>query len=79
MGRKGYDRTTKIKAKALWIVGNHSDQQIADQLGIARSKTIGGWRKDEGWDTFIFNKHCDSVCYMREVFFYTTVWHIQHW
>jgi hypothetical protein len=51
MGRKGYDRTTKIKAKALWIVGNHSDQQIADQLGIARSKTIGGWRKDEGWDT----------------------------
>ena len=50
MGHTKYDRATKVRAKALWIVGNHSDQQIADQLGIARSKTIGEWRKEEGWE-----------------------------
>jgi hypothetical protein len=50
MGRKGYGQDTKLKAKALWIVGNHTDQQIADQLGIQRPETIGEWRRNENWD-----------------------------
>ena len=50
MGRKGYGPDIKIKAKALWIVGNHTDQQIADQLGIIRSETIGEWRRTERWE-----------------------------
>ncbi len=50
MGRSGYGPDIKIKAKALWIVGNHSDQQIADKLGIDRTKTIGDWRRTENWD-----------------------------
>jgi len=50
MGRKRYGDDIKIKAKALWIVGNHSDQQIADQLGIQRTETIGEWRRTENWD-----------------------------
>ena len=32
MGRKGYGPDIKIQAKALWIVGNPTDQQIAEQL-----------------------------------------------
>jgi len=50
MGRKGYGQDVKLQAKALWIVGNHTDQQIADQLGIQRSETIGEWRRSESWD-----------------------------
>ena len=50
MGRKGYGQDLKIRAKALWIVGNHTDQQIADQLGIQRAETIGEWRRNESWD-----------------------------
>lgn len=33
-GRQGYGPDIKIKAKALWIVGNHTDEQIANRLGI---------------------------------------------
>ena len=51
MGRKGYGPEIKLRAKALWIVGNYTDQQIADQLDIARPDTIGDWRRGEGWDT----------------------------
>ncbi len=50
MGRKGYGQEIKLKAKALWIVGNHTDQQIADQLGIQRPETIGEWRRKENWN-----------------------------
>ena len=50
MGRKGYGPDIKLRAKALWIVGNHTDAQIAQQLGIQRSETIGEWRRNEGWD-----------------------------
>ena len=50
MGRKGYGADVKLKAKALWIVGNYTDQQIASQLGITRSETIGEWRRSEGWE-----------------------------
>ena len=50
MGAKGYGEDIKIRAKALWIVGNHTDQQIANQLGIQRSETIGEWRRTEGWE-----------------------------
>ena len=50
MGRKGYGLETKIKAKALWIVGHFTDQQIAEQLDITRSETIGEWRRAEKWD-----------------------------
>ena len=50
MGAKGYPIETKLKAKALWIVGNLTDAQIADRLGITRPGTIGDWRKDEGWE-----------------------------
>ncbi|HOX27257.1 MAG TPA: hypothetical protein PLL30_16180 [Candidatus Krumholzibacteria bacterium] len=50
MGRKGYGEDVKLRAKALWIVGNHTDQQIAEQLGIPRSETISEWRRREDWD-----------------------------
>jgi len=50
MGRLKYDQDIRIKAKALWIVGNHTDQHIADQLGITRSETVGEWRRSERWD-----------------------------
>jgi hypothetical protein len=50
MGAKGYPLDTKLKAKALWIVGNLTDAQIAEQLDISRPGTIGDWRAEEGWD-----------------------------
>ncbi len=50
MGRKGYGPDVKLRAKALWIVGNHTDQQIAEQVGISRSETIGEWRRNENWE-----------------------------
>ena len=50
MGRKGYGPDVKLRAKALWIVGNFTDQQIAQQLSIQRPETIGEWRRSEGWD-----------------------------
>ncbi|HOX27235.1 MAG TPA: hypothetical protein PLL30_16070 [Candidatus Krumholzibacteria bacterium] len=50
MSRKGYGQDVKLRAKALWIVGNHTDQQIAEQLGIPRSETISEWRRREDWD-----------------------------
>jgi len=50
MGAKGYPIDTKLKAKALWIVGNLTDAQIADRLDIARPGTIGDWRRDDGWE-----------------------------
>ena len=40
MGRTGYGPDIKAKAKAMWIVGNYSDQQIADKLRIPRTETI---------------------------------------
>ena len=46
-----YDPDTKLQAKALWITGAGTDQQIADRLGIQRTETIGEWRRTEGWDT----------------------------
>jgi hypothetical protein len=49
-GRKGYGQETKIKAKALWIVGHLTDQQIAEDLDIGRSETIGEWRREDRWD-----------------------------
>jgi hypothetical protein len=50
MGAKGYPPDVKLKAKALWIVGNLTDQQIADRLEIARPGTICDWRREEGWE-----------------------------
>jgi hypothetical protein len=50
MGRKGYSPDVKLRAKALWIVGNHTDQQIADTVGIPRPETIAEWRRAERWD-----------------------------
>lgn len=50
MGAKGYPDDIKLKAKALWIVGNLTDAQIAERLGIARSGTILDWRKEESWE-----------------------------
>ena len=50
MGAKGYSTDIKLKAKALWIVGNLTDAQIAERLGIARPGTIGDWRRDDGWE-----------------------------
>lgn len=49
-GRKGYGPDVKLRAKALWIVGNMTDQQIADAVGISRSETIGDWRRSESWE-----------------------------
>jgi transposase-like protein len=50
MGAKGYPDEIRLKAKALWIVGRHTDAEIAERLGIARPGTIGDWRKDDGWE-----------------------------
>ena len=49
-GRKGYGPDVKLRAKALWIVGNLTDQQIAEQVGISRSETIGDWRRQGNWE-----------------------------
>lgn len=45
-----YGRDIMLQAKALWITGGGTDQQIADRLGIKRPETIGEWRRSEGWD-----------------------------
>ena len=45
-----YGMDIKLQAKALWITGVGTDQQIAKRLGIQRSETIGEWRRNEGWD-----------------------------
>ena len=50
MGRKVYSSDTKLRAKVMWMVGNHTDAQIAQALGITRPGTILDWRKEEGWD-----------------------------
>ena len=50
MGVKGYGQDVRLKAKALWIVGNLTDAQIAERLGIARPGTILDWRREEGWE-----------------------------
>ena len=50
MGRKGYPQDVRLKAKAMWLAGGHSDAQIAANLGIARVDTIGQWRRQEEWD-----------------------------
>jgi transposase-like protein len=50
MGAKGFSQDVKLKAKALWIVGNLTDAQIAERLGIARPGTIGDWRREDGWE-----------------------------
>ena len=50
MGRQGYGPDVRIKAKALWIVGHLTDEQIANQLGIPRAETIGEWRRAGQWD-----------------------------
>ena len=50
MGAKGFSQDVKLKARALWIVGNLTDAQIAERLGIARAGTIGDWRREENWE-----------------------------
>ena len=50
MGRTGYPQDVRLKAKAMWLAGGHSDAQIAANLGIARIDTIGQWRRQEQWD-----------------------------
>ncbi len=50
MGVHGYPQEVKLKAKAMWIVGNLTDAQIAERLGITRPGTILDWRKAEGWE-----------------------------
>mgnify|MGYP001036301097 FL=1 len=50
MGAKGYPPEVKLQAKALWIVGNLTDAQIAERLGVTRIGTIGDWRKEDGWE-----------------------------
>lgn len=45
-----YGRDIMLQAKALWITGAGTDQQIAQRLGIKRPETIGEWRRNEGWD-----------------------------
>ena len=45
-----YGQDIKLQAKALWVTGAGSDQQIADRLGITRAETIGDWRRSGGWD-----------------------------
>jgi hypothetical protein len=50
MGVKGYGQDVRLKAKALWIVGNLTDAQIAERLGIARPGTILDWRREDGWE-----------------------------
>lgn len=50
MAAKGYPLDVKLRAKALWLVGNLSDAQIAERLGITRPGTIGDWRGEENWE-----------------------------
>lgn len=50
MGRKGYGTDVKLRAKVLWMMGNHTDQHIADVLSIPRSETIGEWRRADNWE-----------------------------
>ncbi len=45
-----YGREIMLQAKALWICGAGTDQQIAHRLGIKRPETIGEWRRAQGWD-----------------------------
>jgi len=45
-----YGREIMLQAKALWICGAGTDQQIAQRLGIKRPETIGEWRRAEGWE-----------------------------
>lgn len=45
-----YGQDIKLQAKALWITGAGTDQQIAERLGIKRPETIGEWRRAEGWE-----------------------------
>jgi uncharacterized caspase-like protein len=45
-----YGQDIKLQAKALWITGAGTDQQIAKRLDIKRPETIGEWRRNEGWD-----------------------------
>lgn len=47
--RQKYGPDIRLKAKALWIVGNHTDEQIAHRLGIQRAESIGEWRRSENW------------------------------
>ena len=50
MGAKGYSDDVRLKAKAMWIVGNLTDNQIAERLGIPRPGTIGDWRREDNWE-----------------------------
>ena len=50
-GRHGYGPDTKLKARAMWVVGGYTDEQIAARLDIQRPETIGEWRRAEHWDT----------------------------
>ncbi len=50
MGRKGYGADAKLRAKVLWMMGNHTDQQIAQLLDIPRPDTIGEWRRADNWE-----------------------------
>lgn len=45
-----YGQDIKLQAKALWITGAGTDQQIAQRLGIQRAETIGEWRRSGDWD-----------------------------
>jgi len=45
-----YGQDIKLHAKALWITGAGTDQQIAERLSIKRPETIGEWRRADGWD-----------------------------
>jgi hypothetical protein len=45
-----YGRDIMLQAKALWITGGGTDQQIAERLGIKRPETIGEWRRAENWE-----------------------------
>lgn len=49
MGRKGYPESVRLKAKSLWLTGEWTDVQIAQELGIQRVDTIGEWRRKENW------------------------------
>lgn len=50
MAGKSYPDDVRLRAKALWIVGNLTDPQIAERLGIARPGTISDWRREDGWE-----------------------------
>ena len=45
-----YSQDIKLQAKALWITGAGTDEQIAKRLGIKRQETISDWRRGEGWE-----------------------------